>query len=184
MAAPFRSCDHCAKPAIVHNTVIVNGKVIEHHLCEEHAAAVTGQAAGPVPINALLGQLAQVGAARARGPTCPSCGLTFHDFKSTGLLGCARCYDTFAATLVPVLERAHGGATQHVGRVPPEADVALRHRNEQLERLSRELAAAVAAEQYEEAARLRDMIHALRPQAPGAPGAGGTGAVPPRGSAP
>jgi protein arginine kinase activator len=184
MAAPFRSCDHCGKPAVVHNTVIVNGKVIEHHLCEEHAAAVTGQPVGPVPINALLGQLAQGGAARARGPTCPSCGLTFHDFKSTGLLGCARCYDTFAATLVPVLERAHGGATQHVGRVPPAGDATIKHRNEQLERLARELGAAVAAERYEEAARLRDMIHALRPQAPDAPGTGSAGAAPPRGSVP
>jgi protein arginine kinase activator len=113
--------------------------------------------------------------------------MTFHDFKSTGLLGCPRCYETFAATLVPVLERAQGGATQHVGRVPPEGNAELRDRNERLERLSRELAAAVAAEQYEHAARLRDMIHALRPPAAAPPSDGadrGPGPAPAREDAP
>ena len=171
MAAPFRSCDRCGKPAVVHNTVIVNGKVIEHHLCEDHAAAVTGHPVGPVPINALLGQLAQVGASRPRGPACPECGHTFNDFKSTGLLGCAACYRAFAATVGPVIERSHGGASQHVGRKPSRAD-AVAERTGLLQQLSRELEEAVAAEQYERAARLRDRIRELRP----APAPGGEAA--------
>lgn len=167
MAAPFRTCDHCAKPAVVHNTVIVNGKVTEVHLCEEHAAAAGIQLPGHAPIHQLLGQLAQVGASRPRGPACPECGHTFNDFKSTGLLGCAACYRAFAATVGPVIERSHGGASQHVGRRPARADESA-ERAVQLQQLGRELEQAVAAEQYELAARLRDRIRELRPaHAPG-----------------
>ena len=71
MAAPFRPCDHCPKPAVVHNTVIVAGKVTELHLFEEHAAAAGIQLPGHAPIQQLLGQLAQAGAARPRGTACP-----------------------------------------------------------------------------------------------------------------
>ena len=162
MAAPFRTCDHCAKPAVVHNTVIVNGKVTEVHLCEEHAAAAGIQLPGHAPIHQLLGQLAQVGASRPRGPACPECGHTFNDFKSTGLLGCAACYRAFAATVGPVIERSHGGASQHVGRRPVRTDESA-ERAAQLQQLGRELEQAVAAEQYERAARLRDRIRELRP---------------------
>ena len=58
MPAPFRPCDHCAKPAVVHNTVIVGGKVTEVHLCEEHASAAGIQMPGHAPIDALLARAA------------------------------------------------------------------------------------------------------------------------------
>jgi protein arginine kinase activator len=167
MAAPFRTCDHCNKPAVVHNTVIVNGKVTEVHLCEEHAAASGVHLPGQAPIHQLLGQLAQVGAARPRGPACPECGHTFNDFKSSGLLGCAACYRTFATSVGPVIERSHGGASQHVGRRPARAGEAA-ERALLIQQLGRELEEAVASEQYERAARLRDRLRELRPAA--APG--------------
>ena len=166
MPAPFRPCDHCAKPAVVHNTVIVGGKVTEVHLCEEHAAAAGIQMPGHAPINALLGQLAQVSVTRARGPACAECGHSFHDFKGSGLLGCPACYGTFEATLGPVIERAQGGALQHVGRAPTRA-AGDAQRSALLKKLMRDLEAAVAAEQYERAARLRDAIKDLRPQPAG-----------------
>lgn len=168
MAAPFRPCDHCAKPAVVHNTVIVNGKMAEVHLCEDHATAAGIQMPGHAPIHQLLGQLAQqVGQARPRGPACPECGHTFHDFKTSGLLGCPACYEAFAGTVSPVIERAHGGATEHVGKAPARAGDG-RQRAALLQQLVRELDAAVAAEQYERAAQLRDRIKEMRPA--GAPG--------------
>jgi protein arginine kinase activator len=176
MAAPFRPCDHCAKPAVVHNTVIVNGNMTEVHLCEEHAAAAGINMPGHAPIHQLLGQLAQAGAARPKSPACGECGHTFHDFKTSGLLGCAACYDAFASTVAPVIERAHGGATEHVGSAPAGADEA-KQRAALLVQLLRELEQAVAAEQYERAAQLRDRIKDLRPA--GAPGtASGPGGAP------
>lgn len=162
MAAPFRPCDHCAKPAVVHNTVIVDGKMTEVHLCEDHAGAAGIQMPGHAPIHQLLGQLAQAGAARPRGPVCGQCGHTFHDLKTTGLLGCAACYETFATTLATVIERAHGGASEHVGSAPTRAEDS-KQRAALLGQLLRELEQAVVAEQYERAARLRDQIKELRP---------------------
>jgi protein arginine kinase activator len=162
MAAPFRTCDHCSKPAVVHNTVIVNGTMNELHLCEEHAVQAGIQMPGAAPIKELLGQLAQtVPGGRPRGPACPECGHPFADFKSSGLLGCASCYDAFAATIGPVVERAHGGATQHVGRVPL-LGAAAGERTAAVQRLLKELESCIAAEQYERAARLRDRIREMR----------------------
>ena len=164
MAAPFRPCDHCAKPAVVHNTIIVDGKMNEVHLCEDHAGAAGIQMPGQAPIPQLLGQLAQVAGTRPRGPVCPECGHTFHDFKTTGLLGCPACYDAFAATVGPVIERSHGGASEHIGNVPARADDD-NQRAAILQQLLLELETAVSAEQYERAAQLRDRIKDLRPTA-------------------
>ena len=176
MAAPFRPCDHCAKPAVVHNTVIVNGSMTEVHLCEDHASATGINMPGPGPIHQLLGQLSQVGSTRPRGPACPECGHTFQDFKASGLLGCAACYDAFASTVAPVIERAHAGATEHVGSSPSGTDDA-RQRAALLAQLLRDLEQAVATEQYERAAQLRDRLRELRPDA--APSATpGNGATP------
>ena len=60
-----------------------------------------------------------------------------------------------------MVERAHGGATQHVGRMPP-SDAAAGERTAAVQRLLKELEACVAAEQYERAARLRDRIREMR----------------------
>jgi protein arginine kinase activator len=173
MPTPFRKCDHCANPAVVHHTVITDGKTARVHLCEAHAAELGVSADAHAPIAQLLGQLAQAGASRARGPACPHCGHTFNDFKSNGLLGCAGCYEAFAATVAPVIDRAQAGGSRHVGRAPAAAAGA-RERAEELRKLSRELEQAVAAEQYEQAARLRDRIRGLREGAvPGAAGKDG-----------
>ena len=166
MAAPFRTCDRCPKPAVVHNTVIVNGAMTELHLCEEHAAEAGIQMPGAAPIKELLGHLAGAVPSRPRGPACPECGHGFADFKTSGLLGCAACYEAFGTTITPVVERAHG-ATQHVGRTPPR-DTGAQERAAVVQGLLKELEQCVAAEQYERAARLRDRIRELRPgDAPG-----------------
>jgi protein arginine kinase activator len=170
MAAPFRKCDKCDQPACVHHTVIVNGKATVVRLCEKHANEAGVGAAGHVSIHQLLGNLAQTGAARPKGPACPDCGHTFHDYKSTALLGCPSCYRTFASTLEVAIERTQGGGTQHVGRTPPGMNEA-RERATQLQQLLRELEEAVAAEQYERAARLRDRIKEVRPGPVAGPGA-------------
>lgn len=158
------SCDHCDQPAVVHETIINGGIAKEVHLCEMHAAEFGyGPAAapgGPVPVTALLTAFAAspVPSAAARG--CPGCGTTLGQIRQSGSLGCPDCYTTFAGPLAPIVERAQAGAVGHVGRAPTaanarEAQVALRAK------LVRELEEAVASEQYERAARIRDRIHEL-----------------------
>lgn len=158
----MKKCDLCQKPAVVHEVVIKNGVTREVHLCAEHAAEKGFQV--PVqPVAQLISQFVeQSGLVRKgkRGGTCPECGLTILEFRQSGVLGCPSCYDAFQPDLATLIERAQAGATHHVGSVPPRAtgsaDRAMRRK-----RLMQELAAAVAAEQYERAARLRDRLHEL-----------------------
>lgn len=162
-------CDVCKQAeATVHLTQIVNGEKRESHLCEACARSDT-EAGWLEPVfsfNKFLGGLLDpetasglgAGTARAR-VRCPNCGLTFADFKRLGHLGCSECYETFDQQLEPVLRRIHGG-TAHTGKVPAKAGTALRRRRE-MDRLRQELQAAVAKEEYERAAELRDRLRAL-----------------------
>jgi protein arginine kinase activator len=89
--------------------------------------------------------------------TCPACGIKYMEFRAEGRLGCPHDYDAFRTGLQPLLERIHHGAQRHVGKAPrrnrPSADSAA-----ELIDLRRRLSEAVAAEKYEEAARLRDLL--------------------------
>ena len=66
----------------------------------------------------------------------------------------------FGEHLERLLERAHDGATHHVGKAPKSAGTT-RVAQQDLRRLRRQLADAVAAEDYERAAELRDSIREL-----------------------
>jgi protein arginine kinase activator len=94
---------------------------------------------------------------------CPTCGLTFVEFRNAGLLGCPGDYDAFEAALVPLIERAHENASHHIGKVPRRLAVP-RSTESDLIRLRRQLTKAVDDEQYEEAAKLRDRIRILETQ--------------------
>lgn len=159
-------CDHCREQeAVIHLTQIVNNQMATFHLCERCAAAKglePGVAGGNVPLADFLAQMGKglggEGAAGAEG--CAFCGLRLEDFKQTGRLGCPHCWVTFEGHLRGLLRRLHGG-TQHVGKVylppdPTEAD-----RLERLAGLRRKLEKAVASEDFERAAQLRDQIRAL-----------------------
>ncbi len=149
-------CDHCDKPAVVHEVVIKGGATSEVHLCAEHAAE-RGYALPTLPVTQLLAQF--TGQPRRAG-VCPSCGLTFADFRQSGVLGCPGCYEAFMPQIASVIERAQAGAVHHVGRGPRRVE-GLAERAALRTRLMQELDAAVAAEQYERAASLRDQLQSL-----------------------
>jgi protein arginine kinase activator len=79
---------------------------------------------------------------------CPVCGITLAEFKAEGRLGCPHDYEALRAALEPLLERIHRSMT-HAGKAPKAVRV---------REWKRLMHAAVAAEDYEEAARLRDLI--------------------------
>jgi protein arginine kinase activator len=190
-------CDHCDKAALVHEVVIRNGKRREVHLCEDHAKEAGYVIPSGEPLNALLSQVIAAvppiaKAARATPqPACAACGLAFHVFRQTGVLGCAACYEAFGATLGSLIEKAQAGAVHHVGKTPRRGGGAIDLLMLR-QRLERELHEAVAAEQYERAAKLRDRIRGLSEPsrrgcadagadpAEGASGAGVAGAMPSR----
>lgn len=167
-------CERCEKhPATVHIKQVVNGTQREFHLCGECAAREQEEGGpafeAPFGIPHLLGELLNYEdwfAGRGRpledDARCGGCGITFKQFTRGGLLGCARCYDEFGPRLDPLLQRLHG-ATQHTGKVPRRQGGALSLRR-QAEGLRHELDEAVAAEEYERAAHLRDQIRELERQ--------------------
>jgi protein arginine kinase activator len=162
-------CDRCENEATVHEVTIVNGVATEKNLCE-HCAASDGIVPTPIsealdPGAVIAGPLAPVPAGRpGRASSCTSCRATLNDFKQCGLLGCPDCYATFRTHLTQLSARAHEGASRHIGRTPKRGGGTLdqaaliQEHAERLKRLHTQLDEAIASEQYERAARLRDEI--------------------------
>jgi protein arginine kinase activator len=156
-------CDECRqRPAAVHVVRIVNGQKEERNLCER-CALEKGElpfAWEPHPLQQLLaGMLSPQAAlgAPAVEPRCPTCGMGYAEFARTSLLGCPDCYRAFGAQLKPLLRRVHG-ADRHRGRAPARHPGARPH---EIARLRAELQDAVAREDYERAAALRDRLRAM-----------------------
>jgi protein arginine kinase activator len=158
-------CDNCNKTATVHLTEIRNGKKLEKHLCESCAAQEGMPIKQHTPINELLTNfvLAHSGIQKEAAVACPQCGITWAEFRQSGLLGCEHDYELFERELTPILQRAHDGANHHTGKTPARrtgagAAAATARKQVDLSRLRRELAKAVETEDYERAAKLRDQI--------------------------
>jgi protein arginine kinase activator len=156
-------CQVCKKAnATVHYTQIVENQVKKVDLCE--ACAKEKGVNDPASFSLadlLLGlgasqKLEEAATASGTDPSCPHCGFTQADFKKSGRLGCSECYTVFAEGLDSLLKGMHKG-TQHKGKVP----AALRQAadaNARLTKLETELKAAIAREDFEKAAALRDEL--------------------------
>lgn len=156
-------CDHCNRPATVHMTEVQHGKHVERNLCEQCHAKMAGIAPkAHTPINELLTKfvMAHSGVQSPTATQCEHCGITWAEFRQNGLLGCAADYDQFEHDLAPLIERAHEGATHHVGKMPARhgGGAAARKATIDIARLRKELQRAVEAEDYERAAKVRDQI--------------------------
>ena len=157
-------CERCKKAeATFHLTDIKpSGEKIERHLCED-CAVDEGLVHKPnVKINDILASFiaSKALAAEVGELECPQCGLSFVEFRNKGLLGCPNDYDVFAEPLAAMLERAHGSGLQHIGKGPRSLGTT-RVVQQDILKLKKQLEEAVAAEDYERAAELRDRLAAL-----------------------
>jgi len=155
-------CQMCNKAATVHLTEIINGQKTERHLCEECAQTEGITIKAHVPINEILNNLMTAqGEAQETGELyCPQCEMNWTEFRKGGLLGCPNDYLAFEKALGPLIERAHEGASCHIGRVPRHR-VGSASRQVKLLRLRQDLQRAIEQEDYEAAARIRDEIKQL-----------------------
>ena len=153
-------CSICKeKPATVHLTDIKGDKMQKVDLCEECAKNKGVNDSTFALADMLLGLGASQEIEQASGGVeikCPQCGFTQADFKKSGRLGCAACYQTFAEGLEGLLKSMHKG-TRHSGKVPENLKQK-RDYSEQLTQLSKKLAKAIETENFEAAAQLRDEI--------------------------
>ena len=161
-------CNKCAKVATFHITDIEKGKPHEYHFCDEHARQHLAPSAES-PDKPAMSDLAKaliggtVEAAKEVGTldqqTCPVCQISFGEFRSTGRLGCPHDYEVFRDELMPLLENVHD-ETRHTGKAPRRAPRDPKQQT-MLIQLRNDLKRAVAAEDYEMAARVRDKIKTL-----------------------
>lgn len=151
------------KEAKVHLTQIVGDKMQKVDLCDDCAKQKgVDDPTGSSLAHLLLGLGASQEAETSEGLNlrCPHCGFTQADFKKTGRLGCARCYDVFGEALESLLKSMHKG-TRHVGKTPT-AQRQVRDTQRQVKSLQEQLGKAIAAEDFEEAAKLRDEIKRIQ----------------------
>jgi protein arginine kinase activator len=163
-------CENCHKnEATVHLTQVVEGQVEKNHLCEG-CAALKGidVHAEPMDLSGVMASLKEQLShlkdgldvpPAATASVCPACGMKRTEILKKGRLGCDRCYEVFSAEMLPVVVSLQHG-DQHLGKVPRRSSERMKNSVEQA-RLRRELDKAVAGENYELAARLRDQIKAL-----------------------
>lgn len=92
--------------------------------------------------------------------TCSTCGTTVRDVLLQRRVGCPHCFDTFGPVISRIL-RFHHQKKQHTGRLPVRLQ---RYRNLFIEReeLQQRLTLAVASENFEVAAEIRDRIDRLK----------------------
>lgn len=157
-------CDICKKnPATVHLTEIIDNQMNELHLCEECAHQKSIQMEQQFGLSDLLAGLAEYGKStketEAVSLKCPNCGLTYAQFKKIGRLGCGDCYTAFKKYLGPLLKRIHG-SSMHFGKSPMKGPKISKKRLDSQE-LRQKLQKAIDAEEFEEAAKIRDQIKKL-----------------------
>ena len=158
-------CEKCGKnEATNYYEYNINGQQMKLHLCS-HCAQQMGlgslgwPSAMGVPNLLFASGLAGGQGAHGAGRVC-SCGATEAEIRRTGRPGCAQCYQTFQDLFLPMIRRIHGGV-QHVGAAPKGAPVSPEAR---LDRLNAEMSQAIAKQDFERAAQLRDEIKALGEQ--------------------
>ncbi len=155
-------CDLCDKEAVVHLTQVVNGEMKEVHLCEEHAKIQGLDLDSPISITDILMGLSgpQKNMSSELSLACPTCGVSREEFRKTGRLGCPECYKTFMAELTMAIKAMHQSG-QHLGKIPTREGVQTRVKSK-IARLQKDLEAAIAREDFEKAAKLRDQIKKCR----------------------
>lgn len=170
-------CERCnKKKAVIFYRENISGRTRALRLCAEcteilekageleDMSAVLSCFASPflqATSSAAEGMGLWLGSARAvESPDkCPLCGVSLREIATTGQVGCARCYEVFGEALEEVIRSTHGKA-EHLGRVSASYRVR-QEKSERIRTLKAKLSEAVAGEQYETAAGLRDEIRTL-----------------------
>ncbi|MFZ4395694.1 MAG: UvrB/UvrC motif-containing protein [Kiritimatiellia bacterium] len=154
---------HAAEAAIKQ---VVDGEERELFVCPSCAQRAAGAMVTSI-VELLLGAAIDLQLPDRDTLVCSGCGLSRTEFRKRARVGCARCYETFARELAPMLRDMHSG-DQHVGKVPARERI-----NRTRSELETALLEAVRNQRFEEAALLRDRIRTLQAAAsPPPPGDG------------
>lgn len=137
-------CSKCGMfEAVHHNTIVVNGVVVDEHLCVNcYGSNNTTSYFNPI----------------ITGHCCKTCGCTFEEFSNSGLLGCSDCYTYFKDELKPIINKLQG-SINHYGK---DNNINLTEEEKEYMELKKQLQQAVSMEDYELASALKEQILKLR----------------------
>ena len=162
-------CQNCGKnEATTHIKQIINGDMAESHLCSDCASHLGYSdvfSGFGLNLSGLFGGLLgdmMPSISAGKSPRCPKCGTSFEEIVRDGRVGCADCYTTFYDRLLPSIQRIHG-KIKHSGKVTNSAPVESKEETteEKIEKLKIAMNEAVAKQEFETAAKIRDEIKAL-----------------------
>jgi protein arginine kinase activator len=162
-------CQNCGKnEATTHIKQIINGDMAESHLCSDCASHLGYSdvfSGFGLNLSGLFGGLLgdmMPSISAGKSPRCPKCGTSFEEIVRSGKVGCADCYRTFYDKLLPSIQRIHG-KIKHSGKVTNSAPVESKEETteEKIEKLKIAMNEAVAKQEFETAAKIRDEIKAL-----------------------
>lgn len=153
----------------------INGQKVEVHLCQQCAFKIDNPEMLVSLENVFKGFLDQLNTqyfpqdvpqnkvkspcAHAHTKACIRCGMTFNKFKTGARLGCEVCYKSFKHEVEVLLKNVQG-STRHEGKYPRRMGADILSRRQIID-LRSQLKKAVEAEDFEDAARLRDEIRSL-----------------------
>lgn len=150
-------CEICSQnEAIVHFKHVMDGEVRELNICEECAVKNGLSIQPPDLISDFLlgktGKSALESSVPAPVRQCLVCGMKDTDFSKLSRLGCSECYEAFEFEVERIIGVTQKGG-RHVGRVPGG-----KYSSGNEAQLRMMMEQAVAAQDFEEAARLRDIL--------------------------
>ena len=161
-------CDECGlNPATIHIATIIGGNKKDENLCKDCWQKRNAAMLGGMPMGELLSKLlgTKPKAEENAEPEekielyCEGCGMSYHEYRKTGRVGCAHCYAAFGDYVEQKVKSLHGPA-RHVGKAPAHLAEEVTAQRE-MEALSKQMEEAVAREDFELAAALRDRIRAI-----------------------
>jgi len=156
-------CQICGiNEATIHLTEIVENQMVELHICEQCSKEKAVDLSPPVSFSDIISGLVDFTSQQESEDVdlkCSKCGLTYEQFKKIGRLGCADCYQSFQSVLDPLIKKVQG-TTQHMGKRPSRLSGSMKIELE-IKELTEKLKKHIAAEEFEEAAQVRDKIKML-----------------------
>lgn len=163
-------CDICNKNrATIKLTRIDDDKTTEHLICQSCAVQISPlhkkSEEALFNLQGLFSNLFQSPDESAAKVTdspevCSACQTKFETYRKTFLLGCPECYTSFEEPLLADLRKIHGDI-RHAGKAPKGHTPQQVTGKEEIAGLRRQLRDAVADEDFETAAELRDRIRRL-----------------------
>ena len=156
-------CELCKeKDAVIHIQQIIGSETKVVHLCESCAhknwiSSINDKI--ELSLTELLNGLIDFSPRTKGQDSCPVCSTRLKDFRKDGKLGCPDCYSSFRDEIVSYLEET-AGTVRHAGKYPQSLK-AYKALLVDRELLKKSLQEAVANEDYETAAGIRDRISHL-----------------------